>query len=63
MPTNNAGLEKIQKWMEAEGINAIDLGTTYGIARPKMYDILKGKDDTVKANQVILQIIKDFRIR
>ena len=64
MPDNKVGREKVLKYIEDNNISISDLGIMYGIKKQDITKYLKGDlKDRPKANQLVLKIISDLKIR
>lgn len=63
MPTTDNGREKIKQFMEEKGISIRDLATTYGIKHTDLHKYLEGELKTKRSNEIVLQIISDYKIR
>lgn len=57
------GREAIKVFMKENRITTNDLATAYGYSRVRMQQILDGHWSGPKANNTILEIIRDYRIR
>lgn len=63
MPSTDMGRDKILKFIEENGISIHDLAVVYGMKPQDMANYLNGKLKNKKSNQVVLQIISDYKIR
>lgn len=63
MPSIEAGREKVMEFVKKNGIAIEDLAIAYGMQKTDVYNYLTGKSKTPKANQLILRIITDYKIR
>ena len=63
MPSICAGREKVRKYLDENNISIQDLAVAYGMKPQDMASYLSGKLTTTKANQIILRIISDYKIR
>lgn len=57
------GRAAIKAYMEKNNIAVADLATAYGVSRVRMQQILDGYWSGPKANETVLEIIRDYRIR
>lgn len=57
------GRAAIKAYMESNDIAVADLATAYGVSRVRMQQILDGHWSGPKANETVLEIIRDYRIR
>lgn len=57
------GRAAIKAYMEKNNIAVADLATAYGVSRVRMQQIIDGHWSGPKANETILEIIRDYRIR
>lgn len=57
------GRTAIKEFMKLNGITMEDLATAYGYSRTRMQQIIDGHWSGPKANQTVLEIIRDYRIR
>jgi hypothetical protein len=63
MPCVDPGREKVKQYLEENNISIHDLSVVYGIKPQDMASYLSGKLKTTRANQIILRIISDYKIR
>lgn len=63
MPTTLTGRQLIKQYVESNSVDLGSLGAMYGIGRVYMGEILSGKKQTKKANELVLKIIDDFKLR
>lgn len=63
MPETKNGRDKIIQYLTINDISISALATMYGETRQNMADYLSGRKKNPKANQVILKIISDFKIK
>ena len=63
MPETKNGRDKIIQYLTINDISISALATMYGETRQNMADYLSGRKKNRKANQVILKIISDFKIK
>lgn len=57
------GRAAIKEFMKLNNITMDDLATAYGYSRARMQQIIDGYWSGPKANQTVLEIIRDYRIR
>lgn len=53
----------VKEYMKSNSITPADMATAYGYTRERMQQILDGHWSGPKANQTIIEIIRDYRIR
>ena len=63
MPSIDAGRERVLAFIKENGIAIEDIAVAYGMKKADVYNYLNGKSKTPKANQLILRIITDYKIR
>ncbi|EKW99409.1 hypothetical protein [Ligilactobacillus saerimneri] len=63
MPETKAGRDKIIGYLNENDISISALAAMYGLSRQDLSDYLAGRKRNPKANQIILKIISDFKIR
>lgn len=63
MPTVDNGREKIKQFMKEKGISVRDLAAVYGMQHTDLHKYLEGELKTKRSNEIILQIISDYKIR
>lgn len=63
MPETLNGRERIIKYLSENNISISSLATMYGVNKQDMSDYLAGRKKNPKANQIILKVISDFKIR
>lgn len=63
MPETTIGREKIINYLTQNDISISALATMYGVNKQDLGDYLAGRKKNPKANQIILKIISDFKIR
>ncbi|QBK08425.1 hypothetical protein FORC83_p044 (plasmid) [Campylobacter jejuni] len=63
MPETKAGRDKIMSYLAENEIPISALAAMYGVSRQDLSDYLAGRKRNPKANQIILKIITDLKIR
>lgn len=63
MPNTKAGRKKIKEWLKETGRTEIGLATAYGLHKQTVNDYLSGKNQSYKANEFILAVIEQYKIR
>lgn len=63
MPTIETGRTKILDYIDQNNISISDLASAYGLKKQDLAKYLSGKLVSTKANQIILRIISDYKIR
>lgn len=63
MPSIDPGRDKVREYIQKNNISIHDLAVAYGLKPQDMASYLSGKLTTTKANQIILRIISDYKIR
>ncbi|MEO1768317.1 helix-turn-helix domain-containing protein [Candidatus Enterococcus ferrettii] len=63
MPSTDEGRQKILRFLEERDISIRDLAAVYGLTPQDLTNYLNGKLKNKKSNQVVLQIISDYKIR
>lgn len=63
MPNTDIGRKKILCFIEEKNISINDLAVVYGLKPQDLASYLSGKLKSKKSNQVVLQIISDYKIR
>lgn len=62
MPNIAVGREKVNEFLEQNGIKKTDLATAYDMKTQEVINILNGSTKGPKANRFILRIIADYAI-
>ena len=57
------GRAKIKNYLKSVGKTYADLATAYGVSRDYMTKVINNQERTPRANELVLQIIADFKIR
>ena len=63
MPSIDAGRLKVLEFIKQHDLSINDLAVAYGIKKQDMHNYLNGNLKTPKANQLIIRIISDYKIR
>lgn len=63
MPSTDMGREKILRFINEKNISIRDLAVVYGLTPQDLTNYLNGKLKNKKSNQIVLQIISDYKIR
>lgn len=63
MPNADVGIGKVREFLKDKNISIEDLAVMYGMKKQQLEGYLSGRVRTTKANETILKIISDFKIR
>lgn len=63
MPTTLGGRDLIKDYLSENKISITSLATTYNVGKMYMTQVLDGTKTSAAANQLVLKIIDDFKIR
>ncbi|WP_195515516.1 XRE family transcriptional regulator [Enterococcus dispar] len=63
MPETINGRESIKQYLEKRNITVTSLAAMYGVGKMYMHEVLAGKKKSKSANELVLKIIDDFKIR
>ncbi len=63
MPVDDHGLNLVNEFITANGIEKMSLAAKYDVAKNVMIDTLSGRLRTPQAHKIILKIIDDFKLR
>lgn len=63
MPTTENGRKLVSDWLKREHITVQGLANFYGMSRQEASNYINGTKVNPKANNFILKVIEDFKIK
>lgn len=63
MPTTLNGRQLISKYLGQHKISITSLATAYGVGKMYLTQVLNGSKQSAAANELVLKIIDDYKIR
>ncbi|MCL5458046.1 XRE family transcriptional regulator [Loigolactobacillus coryniformis] len=63
MPTTLNGRQLIGKYLDQHKISITSLAAAYGVGKMYLTQVLSGTKQSAAANELVLKIIEDYKIR
>lgn len=63
MPTMLNGRQSIKEYLDDHDISITSLATAYGVGKMYLTQVLSGTKKSAAANELVLKIIEDYKIR